>query len=68
MNLLRSILAEIMGLFVDDEKLAVSILGVVGACWLIAHVTHDASYRLGLLLLLGLLGVLLASVLKGARR
>ena len=68
MTLLRLIFNEFVGLFVDDEQLALSILAVVAGCWLVVHYVHDHSITIGLLLLVGCLGVLLASVVKGARR
>lgn len=68
MTLLRLIFNEIVGLFVDDEQLALSILAVVAACWLMVQYVHDHSILIGLLLLVGCLVVLTASVMKGARR
>lgn len=68
MNLLRLIFRELVGLFVDDEKLALSILAVVGACWLLVHAVHGSAFSTGLLLVSGCVGVLIASVLQGARR
>lgn len=68
MNIIRLIFQEVVGLFVDDEMLAVSILTVVGGCWLLAHFLHGSSLAIGALLVVGCVGVLLVSVLKGARR
>lgn len=68
MTLLRVIFHEFVGLFVDDEMLAVSILAVVGGCWFIAHYMHDTSVTIGILLVVGCVGVLLSSVVQGARR
>ncbi|GAU85884.1 hypothetical protein [Bosea sp. BIWAKO-01] len=68
MNLLRLIVREFVGLFVDDEKLALSILAVVGACGLLARYQQGTSITVGLLLLFGCIGVLVVSVLQGARR
>jgi hypothetical protein len=68
MTLLRLIFDEFVGLFVDDEQLALSILAVVAGCWLVVHYVHDNSITIGLLLLFGCLGVLMASVVKVARR
>ena len=68
MTLLRLIFNEIIGLFVDDEKLALSILAVVAACWLIAPYARDISVMIGLLLLIGCLSALMASVVLGTKR
>ncbi len=68
MNIIRLILREFIGLFVDDEMLAVSILAVVAGCWLLAHYVHDTSFTIGALLVIGCVGVLLSSVVQGARR
>lgn len=68
MNVIRLIFQEFVGLFVDDEMLAVSILAVVGGCWLLSHFLHDTSITIGALLVIGCVGVLLSSVVQGARR
>lgn len=68
MTVLRLIFNEFIGLFIDDEQLALSILAVVAGCWLIVRYVHDHSITIGLLLTLGCLGVLMASVVKGARK
>lgn len=68
MTLLRLIFNEFVGLFIDDEQLALSILAVVAGCWLVVHYSHDSSIMVGLLLLFGCLGVLMTSVVQGARK
>lgn len=68
MTLLRLIFHEFVGLFVDDERLALSILAVVAGCWLVVRYAHDTSIIVGVLLLVGCLGVLMASVIQGARK
>lgn len=68
MNLLRLIFRELVALFVDDEKLALAILAVVGACGLLVRYQQGASITVGLLLLFGCIGVLFASAVQGARR
>lgn len=68
MNTIRIIALELVGLFVDDEMLAVSILALVGGCWALAHYLHGTSTAIGALLVIGCVGVLLSSVIRGARR
>lgn len=66
MSALRSILKELAGLFVDDRFLAAGVLAVVAASWLL--ITNAAGSAVsGSVLLLGCLGVLVASAL-GERR
>ncbi|WNJ90577.1 hypothetical protein [Bosea sp. 685] len=68
MNALRLIAREITGLFVDDERLALSILAVVGLCALAAFGLPGQPLLVEALLTLGCLGVLAASVRQGAAR
>jgi hypothetical protein len=68
MNALRLITREIAGLFVDDERLALSILAVVGLCALVAFGLPAQPLLVEALLTLGCLCVLAASVRQGAAR
>jgi hypothetical protein len=68
MNALRLIARECVGLFVDDERLALSILAVVGLCAVIAFGLGGRPSIVEAALTAGCLLVLAASVLKGARR
>ena len=63
MNLLR----ELAGLFVDDGRLALSVLAVVGLAAILSLVP-GASLAAGAVLVLGCLGALIANVVKAARR
>jgi len=67
MSALRFILKELASLFVDDQFLAAGILAIVAASWLLQ--TNGAGSAVsGAVLLLGCLGVLVASALAGRRK
>ncbi|WNJ87978.1 hypothetical protein [Bosea sp. 685] len=68
MTLFRLIAREFVGLFVDDERLALSILAVVAACGLVIWWFHAGHLAVALMLVLGCAGVLLSSVVKGAAK
>lgn len=68
MHVLRLILSELYGMFVDDEFLALSVLGVVAAAAIVASLFHASSIGTGLVLVLGCVGVLMSSVVQGAGR
>jgi hypothetical protein len=62
---MKAIVAEILGLFVDDQGLALAILAIVAAALLLAFGFHAPAVA-GAVLLLGCLGALVVSTLKGA--
>ncbi|MGY6249850.1 hypothetical protein ACXIUS_20260 [Bosea thiooxidans] len=68
MNVFRLIVSEFVGMFVDDELLAVSILAVVATCGLVIWWFHAGSLSVALLLVIGIAGVLMSSVVKGAAK
>lgn len=68
MNVLKLIFREFVGLFVDDEFLAVAILAVIAGCAAVAVYTDISVLVVGALLLAGCIVVLLASVVRGSRR
>jgi hypothetical protein len=61
MKLLAGIARELIGMFVDDGKLAIAIVAVIATAALVARFT--ASSGAGVVLLAGLLFVLFANVL-----
>lgn len=67
MKLLRTILREIAGLFVDDGSLALAIVIWVAAVALCLRLHADPLFG-ALLLLLGLAGVLAENVRRSARK
>jgi hypothetical protein len=68
MNALRPIVREIVGLFVDDEFLALAVLGVVALAAAFAYRLQVPPAGVGLFLVAGCTGVLLASVARASRR
>ena len=64
MNTLSLILRELVGLFVDDEFLAIAILLVVGLAAACAFLLAAPSIVVGTVLLVGCVGVLVSSVLR----
>jgi hypothetical protein len=62
---MKAIVREILGLFVDDQGLAFSILATVAAAVALAFGFHAPAIA-GAVLLLGCLGALVVSTLKGA--
>jgi len=67
MTILAAICREILGLFVDDQGLALAILGVLAVALLFAFALHAAAVA-GAVLLLGCLGALIFSTLKARPR
>jgi hypothetical protein len=68
MNVLAAGLRELVGLFVDDGSLALTILAVVMLAGILATLMPDLHQAAGALLLFGCLGVLVANVATAARR
>jgi hypothetical protein len=68
MNVLKATLSELLGLFVDDSAFAAEIALVVMLAVASAALMPDLPLATGAILLLGCLGVLMASVARAARR
>jgi hypothetical protein len=68
MNVLRAVLRELLGLFVDDGALALEILAVVVVAAITAALVPNVPLATGGILLLGCVGVLSTSVARVARR
>jgi uncharacterized membrane protein YdjX (TVP38/TMEM64 family) len=68
MNVLRAVLRELLGLFVDDGALSAEIVVVVMLAAASAALIPDLPLATGGILLFGCLGVLMASVARAARR
>jgi len=66
MKILAAIFHEILSLFVDDEGLALSVVGVVVAALVLAFGLHAPSIVTGAAIVLGCAGALAVSAL-GAR-
>lgn len=67
MTLLNSVIREIVGLFVDDEFLALATLAVVGVTAIVVKGTTIDARVAGMMLLGGCLVVLLGGVWRTAR-
>lgn len=68
MNALRLIFREFVGLFVDDEFLAIAVIAVIAASAAVAQIEGVPALCVGAMLLVGCIAVLLASVVRGSRR
>jgi hypothetical protein len=66
--MISAIFRQLIGLFVDDELLAATILCVVGVISVLALFGVAPAWLVGLLLTLALPAALVASVLRSARR
>jgi hypothetical protein len=64
MNLLKAIIRELIGLFVDDGALALEIVAVITLAGVSAYVMPEVPLATGGILLLGCLGVLFANVVR----
>ena len=63
MKALAALLHELLGLFVEDNSLALAVLAVVAVACLLAFVLAAPAEATGLFLVLGCLGALLLSTL-----
>lgn len=68
MNIVKLMVAELIGMFIDDEFLAIAVLVVVGIAAALAYAFHTATLVVGAVLLLGCVGTLVASAVRGIRR
>jgi len=68
MTVVMQILREFLGLFVDDEFLALGILSVVAVTAVLMHVLDAQPLTAGAVLMAGLLLVLGIGVLRTVRR
>ena len=68
MSALRAVFGELLGLFVDDEALALGILAVVALAGALAALMPESSLLAGAVLLFGCLGVLVATAMRTAQR
>ena len=66
MKLLRSVAAELLGLFVDDGGVALAVLGWVVVAWLSSRVMPSPWPPL--ILFAGLAAILVGSAVRQARR
>lgn len=68
MRWIKTILGEMLGLFVDDGSFAVSILIWLALALLLVPIVHAEPAWAGIILFVGLAIVLIENVLRSARR
>jgi hypothetical protein len=68
MSMLRAAFRELLGLFVDDQALALGILAAVALAGALAALMPEPSLLAGAVLLSGCLGVLVATAIRAAHR
>lgn len=68
MNIPSLILRELVGIFVDDEFLAIAVLAVVAVAALLAFQLAVPPLLVGVVLLFGCIAVLISSALKASRK
>jgi uncharacterized membrane protein YdjX (TVP38/TMEM64 family) len=68
MKMLMDMLREVLGLFVDDGALALSIIGIIVMAAIFAALMPGTPLLAGAVLLFGCLGVLLFNTTQAARR
>jgi hypothetical protein len=66
-NVVKLIGRELFGMFVDDEFLALAVLAVVAVAAIAAWISSTPVLT-GVILLVGCVGVLVASVLQASRK
>ena len=67
MNVVKLIARELFGMFVDDEFLALAVLAIVAIAAIVAWISSTPVLA-GIFLLVGCVGVLVASVLQASRK
>ena len=68
MNVIRTALAELLGMFIDDGQLALTLIALIVLVTLAVKVAGLGGLAGGLLLLAGCIALLLESVYRHARR
>lgn len=67
MEILKALIKEMIGMFVDDGSLALAILLVTGCAAFVA-LRFEATFFAAIVLLVGSLAVLCENVVRSARR
>ena len=68
MTALRAALAELVGMFIDDGQLALTLVALIAVVTLLVKFAGIGGLAGGLLLLAGAIGLLIESVYRDARR
>ena len=68
MTVLRAAIAELVGMFIDDGQLALTLVALIAIVTLLVKIAGIGGLAGGLLLLAGAIGLLVESVYRDARR
>jgi hypothetical protein len=68
MNAIRAALAELVGMFIDDGQLALTLIGLIALVTLVVKSDLIGPLAGGVALLAGCIALLLESVYRHARR
>jgi hypothetical protein len=68
MTALRAAIAELVGMFIDDGQLALTLMALIAIVTLLVKFAGIGGLAGGLLLLAGAIGLLVESVYRDARR
>ena len=68
MTVLRAAIAELIGMFIDDGQLALTLVALIAVVTLLVKFAGIGGLAGGLLLLAGAIGLLVESVYRDARR
>ena len=68
MTALRAAIAELIGMFIDDGQLALTLVALIAVVTLLVKFAGIGGLAGGLLLLAGAIGLLVESVYRDARR
>ena len=68
MTVIRAAIAELIGMFIDDGRLALTLVALIAIVTLLVKLAGIGGLAGGLLLLAGAIGLLIESVYRDARR
>ena len=68
MTVIRAAIAELIGMFIDDGQLALTLVALIAVVTLLVKFAGIGGLAGGLLLLAGAIGLLVESVYRDARR
>jgi hypothetical protein len=68
MTVIRAAIAELIGMFIDDGQLALTLVALIAVVTLLVKFAGIGGLAGGLLLLAGAIGLLIESVYRDARR
>ena len=68
MTVIRAAIAELIGMFIDDGQLALTLVALIAVVTLLVKFAGIGGLAGSLLLLAGAIGLLVESVYRGARR